>query len=116
MKTLIKNTLLTTFSIIAVMITIPATADSNDSVKFDNDEKALGLTAQEIEEIMTILDSDLEEITDDTVTYEFFGANDELIFSKTVSGDEIINDEQFIMLKAKSDFLMKTGNTLIYRQ
>ena len=116
MKTLIKKTIATSLAIIGLLFTIPAIANSSDSVERDNDEKAQELTAEEIEEIMVFLDNDIDEFADDSITYEFYNANDELILSKTVKKDEVITDKKFITLKAKSDLLMEIGNTSIYRQ
>lgn len=116
MKTLIKKSIATSMAIIGLLFTIPAIANSYDSVEINNDEKALELTAEEIDEIMDVLESDTDAFVDDSVTYEFYDANDKLILSKTVKNNEVITDKKFIMLKAKSDLLMEIGNTTIYRQ
>ena len=115
MKTLIKKTFATALALICLLATIPASAFSNDSVKYDTNEKAMKLTALELEELMTFLDEDAEDFSNDSITYEIYDENDELIMSKTVKSDADINDKKFVTLKAQSDFFMEIGNTSIYR-
>jgi len=115
MKTLLKKTITTTLATICLLITIPATAISTDSAKYENETKSLEMTATEIAEMMAFLDDEIADISDDSITYEIYNEQDELVSSITAKRNEPLNDKNFIKLMAQSDFFMEFGNTSIYR-
>lgn len=114
MKTLIKKTFALSLAFICLVITIPASAVSVDSLKAKHIENELGLTTVEFDEVVSMLDEEFTA-TDDTITYEIYNDKDELISTKTIKSGDEINDKEFIQLKAKSDFFMEIDNVSVYR-
>jgi len=97
-----------------IAISLPSLGMVNDSVKIDENDKTKEISSIEIEELMSLL-NDEEIDLDDSVTYEIYDNDDELIYTKTIKKNALINDKQFVSLMGTSDFFMEIDNTLIYR-
>lgn len=115
MKALIRKTFASALAAIFILVAIPSSATSVDSLKIKKSENELGLTSAEYEDVLSLLEDDFSDDATDSTVYEIYDENDQLIASRTILTGADINDKEFNLLKARSDFFMEIGNTSIYR-
>ena len=113
MNTLLNKSLKTLAFAFCLLSAVSLNANTADSLKLDVNN-IMKLSETEVAELMEMVAEDTSFPADDTITYEFYNSADELVLTKTVHKDEVIDDMQFLNMKRKGDFFMEMGQTSIY--
>lgn len=87
----------------------------NDSTAVEITFNEEVMTDVELDEILLVLEDETSNWLNETITYNIFDAQDNLIHTSTVNRSEPLNDAQLVKLLAQSDLLMDYENTSYYR-
>ena len=114
MKTLtLKNTLLATAFMLFTSVAVFANGNGNGSDSTADQTEAL--TEEELDAIVASLDDDQANWLDETITHNFYDANDNLVFTTKTERSESANNEKLVKFVAQSDLLMTFENINHYR-
>ncbi len=119
-QTLMKTSINKLFAALLVAIVFTAgsvLANGNNPSESSSvhDECLYQLSEQDIQEILISLEDDGPAWLNETITYQIFDAEDNLIMEKEIARDAPLNDSQLVTLLAKSDLIMNYNNTSYYR-
>lgn len=87
----------------------------NDSTAVEITFNEEVMTDVELDEILLVLEDETSNWLNETITYNIFDTQDNLIHTSTVNRSEPLNDAQLVKLLAQSDLLMDYENTSYYR-
>ncbi len=87
----------------------------NDSTAVEITFNEEVMTDVELDEILLVLEDETSNWLNETITYNIFDTQDNLIHTSTVNRSEPLNNAQLVKLLAQSDLLMDYENTSYYR-
>ncbi len=114
MKTLtLKNALLATAFMLFTSVAVFANENGNGSDSTADQTEAL--TEEELDAIVASLEDDQANWLNETITHNFYDADDNLIFTAKTERSESANNEKLVKFVAQSDLLMTFENINHYR-